>query len=123
MRLCGHTSAGDRDLLFFAMGLAAFALWGQFMDMGTIFLLNFGSLLFNLVVSGIAWFASCCFNSSAPATSVGAALDTACDGSCHSVYSRTCRIGKIGAGNAGLYTCGRNLSDDRRNDNHGEVSF
>lgn len=61
-------------VMFFAMGLVAFALWGQFMDMGTFFLLNFGSLLFNLVVSGIAWFASCCFNSSAPATSVGTGL-------------------------------------------------
>lgn len=61
-------------LLFFVMGLVAFALWGQFMDVGTFFLLNFGSLLFNLVISGIAWFASCCFNSSGPATSVGTGL-------------------------------------------------
>lgn len=64
-------------LLFFVTGLIAFAVWGQFMDISAFFLLNLGSLLLNLVVSGIAYFASCCFNSAAAATSVGTGLPLA----------------------------------------------
>lgn len=63
--------------LFFITGLVAFAIWGQFMDISTFFLLNFGSLLLNMVISGIAYFASCCFNSAGAATSIGTGLPLA----------------------------------------------
>lgn len=63
--------------LFFISGVIAFKIWGQFMDTSAFFILNFGSFLLNLVICGISYFASCCFNSAAAATSVGTGLPLA----------------------------------------------
>lgn len=60
--------------LFFAIGLISFAIWGQFMEVKTFFLLNFGSFLLNLLVSGIGFLATCLFNSSAKTTAVATGL-------------------------------------------------
>lgn len=64
-------------MLFFITGLVAFAVWGQFMDTSTFFMLNLGSFLLNMVISGIAYFATCCFNSAGAATSIGTGLPLA----------------------------------------------
>lgn len=61
-------------VLFLAVGLISFAIWGEALERKVFFLLTFGSFLFNLMVSGIAYFASCLFNSSGAATSVGTGL-------------------------------------------------
>lgn len=61
-------------VLFLAVGLISFAIWGEVLELKVFFLLTFGSLLFNLVVSSISYFASCLFNSSGAATSVGTGL-------------------------------------------------
>ncbi|MGM9606293.1 MAG: hypothetical protein ACI3XJ_02180 [Oscillospiraceae bacterium] len=61
-------------VLFLAVGLISFFLWGEVLEGKVFFLLTFGSLLFNLMVSGIAYFATCLFNSSGAATSVGTGL-------------------------------------------------
>lgn len=61
-------------VLFLAVGLISFAVWGEALTLKVFFLLTFGSFLFNLMVSGIAYFATCVFNSSGAATSVGTGL-------------------------------------------------
>ncbi|MGN0203418.1 MAG: hypothetical protein ACI4BB_02670, partial [Coprococcus sp.] len=61
-------------VIFIAVGLIAFALWGEMLELKVFFLLTLGSLLFNLMISGIAYFATCIFNSSAMATSMGTGL-------------------------------------------------
>lgn len=61
-------------VLFLAVGLISFALWGEMLELKVFLLLTFGSLLFNLMVSGIAYFATCVFHSSGAATSVGTGL-------------------------------------------------
>ncbi len=61
-------------VLFLAVGLVCFAIWGEILELRAFFLLTFGSLLCNLMVSGIAYFATCVLNSSGAATSVGTGL-------------------------------------------------
>ncbi|MGN1020765.1 MAG: hypothetical protein ACI4O7_10390 [Aristaeellaceae bacterium] len=61
-------------VVFLAVGLIAFALWGGMLAMKTFLLLTLGSFLLNLVVSGIAFLATCACSGSAAATSVGTGL-------------------------------------------------
>lgn len=60
--------------LFLAVGLISFAIWGEVLELKVFFLLTLGSFLFNLMVSGIAFFATCLCNSSGGATSLGTGL-------------------------------------------------
>ena len=64
-------------VVFLSVGWIAGALWGGVLEMKAFLLLTFGSFLFNLMVSGIAYFATCTFNSTAIATSVGTGLPLA----------------------------------------------
>lgn len=57
-----------------AVGLISFAIWGEVLGLKVFFLLTLGSLLLNLLVSGIAYFATCVFNSVGAATSLGIGL-------------------------------------------------
>lgn len=61
-------------VLFVCVGLVSFAIWGQFMDLGDYLLLNLGSLLLNLVISGIGFIATCYFNSAAKTSAVSTGL-------------------------------------------------
>lgn len=61
-------------VLFIVVGLVSFAIWGQFMDLGDYLMLNLGSLLLNLVVSGIGFLATCFFNSAAKTSAVATGL-------------------------------------------------
>lgn len=61
-------------ILFLSVGLISFAIWGEALELNVFLLLTLGSFLFNLMVSGIAYFATCVFNSSGAATSVGTGL-------------------------------------------------
>lgn len=63
--------------LFLVVGLISFTIWGEMLELKAFFLLTFGSLLFNLLVSGIAYFFSCLFNSSGASTAAGTGLPLA----------------------------------------------
>lgn len=60
--------------LFVVVGIISFIIYGKMMEFKVFFLLTLGSLLLNLAVSGIAYFATCLFNSSSGATSLGMGL-------------------------------------------------
>ena len=58
-------------LLFFLIGLIAFAIWGELVEMRLFLKLNFGCCLLNLAIAGIAYLATCLFNTSAKCTAIG----------------------------------------------------
>ena len=64
-------------LTIFLVGLITFAVWGEVIEIGSFFMLNFGSFLLNLAISGIAFFSSCLFNSSAKAAALGIGMPMA----------------------------------------------
>lgn len=64
-------------VLFFAAGVVALSIWDISLEIGTFLLMNLGSFLLNLTVGGIAFLASCAFNSAGAATAMGVGLPLA----------------------------------------------
>ena len=58
-------------LVLTIVGLIVLLIAGSFIEIGAFFLLNLGSMLLNLAISGIAYFASCFFNTSRQSFAVG----------------------------------------------------
>lgn len=64
-------------LVFLAVGMISFLIWGEALEIREFLLLTLGSLLLNLTVAGIAYFASCLCNSAGASVALGTGVPLA----------------------------------------------